>query len=163
MRHALKIALVFATLFIALPAPAATDAAPAAVVVEEAKVEQPVAPAVSPTPAPTEASAIVGIVQSAHQGNWKLAMAGLLSLLVLVIRKLNLHTIVPFFKGDRGGSILVMVMAVVGALGSALSTPGMHITVDTFVAAIGVGLTSVGGYHWLGNMLNPADKAKPPA
>jgi hypothetical protein len=111
------------------------------------------------TKPPQEAGdAITSVVKNVRSGNWKLAVAALLSLLMTVLAKAR--SVVPFFRGDRGGSVLVMVLALMGSFATALSLGG-SIDLNLVLSAIGVAFTAVGGWTWVNQVVRPADKKKP--
>lgn len=135
----------------ALPSPA-PDAGPEATVV------------VVPVPMPVQAveqdplGSAGNLVTAIRQGNWRLAAAFFLALIMFALGKVR-HQ-VKWFAGDRGGAILVMVLSLAGALSTSLAA-GMPVDWKMFAAAIGIAWSAVGGYTWVRKMLWPA--AKPPA
>lgn len=94
------------------------------------------------------------IVRDIRAGNWRMAAAGLLALLMLLLGKVRAR--IPWFAGDRGGAILVGVLGLGGALSSALAT-STPIGPELLVGALGVTWTAVGGYSWIRRLLKPAD------
>jgi surface polysaccharide O-acyltransferase-like enzyme len=159
------------SVFLAIPIlqVAANDAGTETVEVTPSSIPSaPAAPSASDRPAAALATgattspedAITSVVTNVRGGNWKLAVAAILSLLMTVLAKAR--NLVPFFKGDRGGSILVMVLALMGSFATALGT-GSKVDLNLALAAIGVAFTAVGGWTWVNQMVRPADKKAPPA
>jgi hypothetical protein len=153
--------IVFLTLIATLSAPTLsayaddTDAGVAAAVAAPAETEV-APPKVMPPTGPTEDAVgdlAVDTVQAVQAGNWKMAVSGLLFLLMFVLRKLKL----PFLRGDRGGTISVLVMAQLGAFGTALSS-GQPITLSLLIGTVGVGLGAIGGYTAVKKIIWPSDK-----
>jgi hypothetical protein len=135
--------------------------------VSMAAADEVTAPETPPTPAahsdvtkpPQETGdAITSVVTNVRSGNWKLAVAALLSLLMTVLAKAR--NLVPFFRGDRGGSVLVMILALMGSFATALSLGG-SIDLNLVLSAIGVAFTAVGGWTWVNQVVRPADKKAP--
>ncbi|MGH8677185.1 MAG: hypothetical protein ACREUQ_02385 [Burkholderiales bacterium] len=142
---------------------AASDArSPAAMVEMKEAVITPPAPPAPPAPAVTpplsEDGAITAVLKGAQAGNWKLALAGILSMLMFFLR--NARESIPFFRGDRGGALLVMTLSILGAIATAFAVPGMKIDVNTIVTAMTVAFTAIGGWKWLSHLFVPTDKRK---
>lgn len=98
-------------------------------------------------------SDISQVIASARSGNWKLLLGGLLSLLMTLAYKFKVREL-AIFKGDRGGAILVMLLALMGAFASALSL-NQPINLNLVVSAIGIAFTAVGGWAWFNKILKP--------
>lgn len=118
------------------PPPAEVTAPPAA---------DPTAPTVAPDSATKSAGGLLSDVFSGFKGgNWRLVVAGILSLLMIALGKVREMPWSPF-KGDRGGAILVLLLAeitaVIGALG--LDAP---VTFSLILGALLTGATAAGGY-----------------
>ena len=64
---------------------------------------------------------------------------------------------VSWFKGDRGGTLLVGGLALLGGLASALAAD-QSIDFSLLTGAIGVGLTAIGGYTGVKKLIWPSDK-----
>jgi hypothetical protein len=107
----------------------------------------------STQPEPTAASPAVidQVVRDVQRGNWRYAMAGALSLLMLALQRARGK--VRWFAGRRGGAILVMVLALAGSLVTVLasSTP---LTPGLLFGAFTVALTAVGGWEWVRALLD---------
>lgn len=99
--------------------------------------------------------AIERLVQSIRGGHWRLAVALVLSLLMLGLSKVRDR--VSWFSGDRGGAILLGVLALTGAISTALATPATPLDWKLFVGALGVMWTACGGYVWVKRIIWPKD------
>lgn len=88
----------------------------------------------------------LGVIQDAKRGNWKLAVAGILSLLMFALKQLREHTKV--FAGQRGGAILVMLLGLGGWFATTLAA-GVDLSWSVVLAGIGIVWTAVGGFHWV--------------
>lgn len=127
----------------------------------------PDAVAVSMDAAPSEAPAdaaeadpaemFAGLVKAAKAGDWRLVAAFLLSLLVWAATKSGVRDKIRWFKGDRGGAVLVGSLALAGAVSTALMSDA-PMDAKLFVNAVVVMLTAVGGFTWLKRLLFPKDK-----
>lgn len=98
-------------------------------------------------------SAVSAIVEAARSGNWRLVAAGALALAMLALRRLRDR--VALFRGDRGGTVLVGVLALGGAFASALATSA-PIDFKLILGAFGIAWTAVGGYTFVKKLLWPA-------
>jgi hypothetical protein len=170
--------LALMSVFLAIPVlqSAANDAGTVAAVTPSPPTPSSTPPSTGPSAAPDRPAAasgtgvtaapqapedaITSVVTNVRGGNWKLAVAAILSLLMTVLAKAR--NLVPFFKGDRGGSILVMVLALMGSFATALGT-GSKVDLNLALTAVGVAFTAVGGWTWVNQMVRPADKKAPPA
>lgn len=87
------------------------------------------------------------LIGSVKGGQWRLAMASLLSLAMMIAYRFKIRSL-PMFKTKRGGVILLMVLGFMGAFATAL---GSHqpINFDLIVGTITVALTAAGGWHSL--------------
>lgn len=103
-----------------------------------------------------EIDTIAGIVAHARDGKWLIVIGLVLSLVVTGLKYLAKWGGVSWFGTDRGGAVLVALTSVFGAL----STSAIAGKVDwtTFVAALAVTWSAVGGYSWLKKLIWPADK-----
>lgn len=86
-------------------------------------------------------------------GQWRLVVAGVLALLMVGLTRIRLRV---FGQTDRGRAVAVMVLALLGALVSAL-VGVVPMSVQLFVGAATVALTAVGGRQWLSRLLWPKD------
>lgn len=100
------------------------------------------------------------IIEAAHTKNWKLLIAGLVILLTWGLRLFG-GKFIPFLKTDRGGVILALSIATVGALFNALKA-GVGVTPQLFIDAIAMGVFSIGGFTAAKKVLFPADKTPEP-
>jgi hypothetical protein len=97
------------------------------------------------------------IVEAASSGNWRLVAAFALVLTMMVLGRFRKK--IPIFDGDRGGSILVMVLSLGGGLSTALMTD-MPINANLVVGVVGTAFTAVGGFTWVRKIMWPQDKKK---
>lgn len=115
-------------------------------------------PAASAEPEPEPSGDFVEtlfqIVNDARAGNWRLVAAGVLALLMLALGKLRDK--IKWFRGDRGGAVLVMLLSLSGALSTALFSSA-ELDLRLFLGAAGIAWTAVGGYTWLKKLLWPGD------
>lgn len=110
-----------------------------------------------PAPPHEPDQAVTLVVENIKGGNWKLAVAAILSLLMTLLGKFR--GMIPIFAGDRGGSLLVMVLSVLGSVATALGT-GAPLDWNLLISAAGVAFTAVGGWTWFNQVIRPADKKK---
>lgn len=95
--------------------------------------------------------AIDSAVDAITAGNWKLAAAFALCLLMTGLIKLRDRYRWKIFSGKRGGTILVMVVSLAGAFGSVLAT-GAPIG-KSVVSGVIVAWLAAGARTWLKNLL----------
>lgn len=95
------------------------------------------------------------LVKSAKEGNWRLVASLVLALMMVGLAKARDK--VKWFSGDRGGAVLVMLLALGGALASALASD-MALNFQLFLGAAGIAWASVGGYTWFKKLFWPSDK-----
>lgn len=95
------------------------------------------------------------LLKAAKEGNWRLFAALLLTVCMVVLSRVREK--VKWFKGDRGGSVLVMALAMAGAVATALMTDA-KMDWKLFVGAAGVAWTAAGGYTWAKRLISPKDK-----
>lgn len=88
-------------------------------------------------------------------GNWKLVAGIALAGVMMVLSKVRDK--IKWFKGDRGGAVLVMVLSLAGALSTGLMA-GAAFDLKMVLGAIGVAWTAVGGYTWLKRLIWPQDQ-----
>ena len=126
------------------------------------------APAAAPAPAAEAAEApdlaeraeadplAVGLelVDAVRKGNWRLAIA--LGLALLMVLGAKARDKVKWFRGDRGGALLVMGLSLAGALATALASDAA-LDWKLFLGAAGVAWTAVGGYTWFKRLVWPKD------
>lgn len=88
-------------------------------------------------------------------GEWRLVASLILAFLMFGLAKVRDR--VPWFRGDRGGAILVMVLALGGSMAAALAS---EVALDwrLFLGAVGVAWTAAGGYTWFRRLIWPKDK-----
>lgn len=148
----------------AIPVPVLVDAGPPSAVVEPVALvtsdiattpESAPVTAPAPVPPPTKgAGSLVGDVYNAVKGGqWRLAAAGVLALLMLALAKVREKSWSPF-KGDRGGAVLVLLLALAGAFGTALASSA-PIGLDLIVGALGTAVAAAGGYAIVRRLIWP--------
>lgn len=98
-------------------------------------------------------------VDAVRAGNWKLVGAMALALLMLVLAKVRNK--VKWFRGDRGGAVLVAVLGLAGGFSAALAAEA---PIDwKLVAGIFVTTwTAVGGYTWVKRLIWPKNDEPTP-
>ncbi len=110
------------------------------------------------TPAESVESDPVGaagtLVQAVKGGQWRLVASLVLAFLMMALAKLRSK--IKWFEGDRGGAVLVGVLALAGAFSTALAADA-KIDFKLFLGALGVMWTAVGGYSWFKRILWPQD------
>lgn len=100
-----------------------------------------------PTPADKAAKHPVGtatdVVNDIRTGNWREAVAGFLALLMLGLGKTRGK--IGWFRGDRGGAVLVLTLALAGTVSAALASDAA-LDWRLFAGAISLATSSAGGY-----------------
>jgi len=117
----------------------------------------PVAVAVTPPVVDSIADApgvVIQLIGAVRGGQWRLVASLVLVLMMFGLAKFRDK--VKWFKGDRGGSVLVGVLAVGAALPTALMTD-VPLDLRLLVGALAVAWTSVGGYTWAKQIIWPRD------
>lgn len=116
-------------------------------------------PAATPattTDAPKQAEPEVlaeDLVKAVRTGQWRMAASLALGLIMLLLSKLREKF--KWFKGDRGGAILVAILAFGGASSTALASSA-PLDWKLFLGTLGVMWTAVGGYSWIKKLIWPA-------
>lgn len=146
----------------AAPAPVTTDIATAPAI--DAGIA-PAAPAAPVVPGHSEAKppdvsadpfgSIEMLVNAFKAGNWKMAGAIVLALLMFVLAKSRSK--VKWFKGDRGGAILVMALGLAGGFSAALAADGVSIDWRVALGIVGTVWMAVGGVSWCKRIIWPKD------
>ncbi len=108
--------------------------------------------ATAPEPSPSAPDVVASIVQDARGGHWRYAAAGALALLMLALGKARDRA--TWFRGDRGGAVLVLVLSLAGALSTVLAS-GAPLGFDVLLGAIGTAFTAAGGYTVVRRLLWP--------
>lgn len=111
-----------------------------------------------PSPiADSEGDLIGTIITSIQSGNYRLLVAAVLSLLMLLAKRFKVREL-SIFAGDRGGAILVMLMALAGAFATILATP-VQLSLNTILSAVSIAFTAVGGFTWIKRVISPQPSA----
>jgi len=96
-----------------------------------------------------------GLLEAIKAGNWKMVAGLVLSGLMYVLNKYR--DSLKLFSGDRGGAVLVMLLALGGGLATSL-VAGVPVDLKMLLGAVGVAWTAVGGYTWLKRLIWPESK-----
>lgn len=101
-------------------------------------------------------------IKAVKDGDWRLVSAFVLAGLMVALRRARDR--VSWFKGDRGGAVLVMLLSMFGALSTSLAA-GVSVDAKLFLSAAMIAWTAVGGYTWLRRLIWPkqADPTPPTA
>ena len=146
----------------AIPVPVLVDAGPAPVTSDIATAppaETPpdstttVTTTTTTTPTKDAGGLMYDVVSAVRGGQWRLAIAGILGLLMLGLAKVRNHARSPF-KGDRGGAALVLVLSLLTAFGTALASSA-PLGLDLVIGALGAALTAAGGYSIFRKLIWP--------
>lgn len=108
-----------------------------------------------------EAGALKQLYTAIVGGDWKHAVALLLIIMGMVLRRTRVQKALPrWFKGDRGGVVLIFVMSFVGSLGLAgLAGVGFG-DLDAWKTAALVAIEAIGGYVGAKRFIWPKDGAE---
>lgn len=107
-------------------------------------------PPVIPEPSDMEAFARLAF-EAVTQRNWALVAALAVIAIVYVLRRFG-GTRFPFLRTDRGGALLVLLVALAGAVGNVLLA-GTPFTVAVLVHVLVVALSAAGGFNLLKKLL----------
>ena len=98
---------------------------------------------------------IFELINYIKEGNWRIVAGFVLMGIMFGLNKWRER--VPFFKGDRGGAILVLVLALVSSVSAALfSNAGLDL--ELIVGAVSVAFSASGGYTIIKRIIWPKDK-----
>ena len=97
---------------------------------------------------------LVTFVQLIKEGNWRLVAAFVLMIVMFGLNKARNK--VRFFKGDRGGAVLLLVLALAGSVSAALFSSAA-LDPSLIVGAVSVAFTSAGGYTLIKRIIWPKD------
>ncbi len=86
----------------------------------------------------------VGAVENARKGNWKLALAGVLSLVIYALKKLK--AVSKIFESVRGGAIFVLATGLLGFFAMTLGAGG-GLGFTTILAGFITTLIAAGGWE----------------
>lgn len=99
------------------------------------------------------------LVSAIKAGQWRFVVALLIAFVMFFSSKIwPVREKFEWFKGDRGGAILVMLLSLGAAVSAALASSAA-LDWKLFVGAIGVCWTAVGGVQWLKRLIWPKDSA----
>ncbi len=99
---------------------------------------------------------LVDFIALVREGDWRLVTGFVLMAAMLGLNKVRGR--VSFFRGDRGGAILVLVLALAGSISAALfSDAGLDASL--IVGAVSTAFTAAGGYTLIKRIIWPKDKA----
>lgn len=101
---------------------------------------------------------LIDLVRAIRDGDARLVAAAAISLIMIGLAEHRSK--IAWFRGDRGGAILVMLLALGGGLVTSLGS-GAPVDYKLFLTALEVALVSVGGYTWVRRVVRPGDV--PPA
>jgi hypothetical protein len=134
-----------------------------------ATAKEPAKAVTEPVAAPTEAPAepkpaevveedpigsVMTLINHIRAGEWRLAAAIGLALLMFALARVRDK--IKWFKGDRGGAVLVMVLALAGTLSAALASDAA-LDWRLLAGALGLAWTAVGGVQWGKRIIWPKD------
>ncbi len=98
--------------------------------------------------------AVEELVAHIRAGEWRMVFSLALAFLMFALARVRGR--IPWFAGDRGGSILVFLLALLGAVSASLATPA-PLDWKLFVGALGVTWMAVGGVNWVKRLIWPQD------
>lgn len=152
-----KIVVVLVLLFGGLSmAVAAVDAGPSAVKGPADQVDDKATPGERVKDDP--GGVVVELIDAIKGGKWRMVAALVLALLMLGLGKIRGK--IKWFSGSRGGRVLVMMLAMLGAVSAALATDA-KIDWRLFVGAAGVAWMAAGGWDWFKGLIWPNDGGGP--
>ena len=138
----------------------ASDAGTPEVAIDAGVVSLPADAPVADTPVPDfEANpmgALESFVTAIKAGKWRVVAAFVLAFVMFLLRKYRDK--VPWFKGDRGGAILVMVLGLAGGTVTALLSEGVKLDWKLPVGIVLTVWAAVGGVQWLKRVIWPKDE-----
>ena len=94
------------------------------------------------------------LVELIKSGSWRLVVAFALSAIMLGVNKYRDR--VPLFKGDRGGALSVVLLAVLGSITAALYSDAA-LSPSLFMGALATAFTAAGGYTVVKKLIWPSD------
>lgn len=141
------------------PAPAvAVDPAPSSLPAESAPAAAPDAAGPAADPADQVESDPGGVAwrvfEDARGGRWRYAAAGFLALVMFALGKARSHSI---FRGDRGGTALLLLLSLAASFSTALASSA-PLGFDLIFGALGMAVTAAGGFTILTKLIWPADQ-----
>lgn len=92
------------------------------------------------------------MVAAIREGNWRLAAAFALSLIMLLCAKARQNW--KLFAGKRGGAFFILTLALGAGLATSIAS-GMPVDWKMFAAVFGTAWTAVGGYTWVRDVFGP--------
>lgn len=111
-------------------------------------------PATAPAEPEADLDTLVSLAKAVRGGEWRLAASLVLALLMFALARARDE--IGWFRGDRGGAVLVALLAFGGALSTALATP-VPLDFKLIAGTFGVMWTAVGGVQWAKRLLWPKD------
>ncbi len=97
---------------------------------------------------------VLDVVNAVVSGDARVIAAAVLSLLMVGLA--GLRAKLPWLRTDRGGTVLVLALSVLGAIAAAI-TSGAAINFKLFLTAFEVGLLAIGGYTGVKRLVWPKD------
>jgi hypothetical protein len=137
------------------PPPGDTATAPAAAGPPTAAAAPDPAPApAASSPTTPPAPSVDRAVTALRTGNWRLLAAVVLAFVMAGLGRLRAR--VAWLRGDRGGALLVGLLALLGTLSVSLEA-GAPIDGRLLLSALAITWTAVGGYTWVKRLIWPTD------
>ncbi len=90
-----------------------------------------------------------GVVADARKGNWKMALAGVLSLVVFALKRFG---DLKLFETVRGGAALTLCLGLVGWFALILAS-GASLSAGAILSGLGIALNAIGGYHLIKRLI----------
>jgi hypothetical protein len=116
----------------------------------------PAPPAVAiPDPSQDPGGVVASLLAAAKAGQWRLLAGLVLSVLVWAARRWGSGA-VPWLKTDRGGAVLVLLLALLGGIGTSLAGSGPF-GLSLLVNSLSMAFVSAGGYTVVKRILSPSD------
>jgi len=116
------------------------------------------APAVAPDVEADPVGSVERLLAHVRAGEWRMVAAFLIAFLMYGFSRFKIRDRVKWFRGDRGGAVLVMLLALGAALSASLASQA-PLDWRLFLGAVGVCWTAVGGFTWAKRLIWPKDGA----
>jgi hypothetical protein len=104
------------------------------------------------------------VIDAVQAHNYALVVVLLLIASVAFVRKITPRVsgrLGAFLNSDRGGSLLVLLLGGLGAVGTSL-VAGKHLSLSLVVGSIMTAAAASGGWNIVWDLLAPSDKKEPP-